>query len=311
MATPITLAAGGNKYAKNLPYFYSMGFGAVSVGSATKNPCLGNLYRPRLHMLPHDRAMNNNMGLNNPGIDTIAHAVDLSLGLCHKQKLALGISVTETPGLSKDEEMISDILITFRKAYRAADYIEINVSSPNTGDGRIDWEKDFFKTLLFEIIEIRKSLAPRKAIFIKLSPDMSQAFLDDVLEIVSNAGVTGLVLFNTFPAERSRFLKMSTPENEVPPVSDDDRKGGISGRILYQNTLPAIKFIKSKLPKLNLVAAGGIDHGAKVLDILEAGADSVQCLTVLTYRWNAIHKMNKELLYAMKQKGYKSLDDVR
>jgi dihydroorotate dehydrogenase len=308
--SPIMLAAGGNKYAANLPNFAALGFGGITVGSATKNPCSGNPYHPRLHMLPLDRAINNSMGMNNPGIDVIAHSVDLALGLCHKQKMAVGISIAETPGVLKNEDMIADLLDTFRKAYRTADYVEINVSSPNSGDGRIDWEKEFLETLLFEIMKIRKTLAPRKAVFVKLSPDMSQTFLESILEIVTNAGVTGLILFNTFPAEKAKFLKMKTAEIQIIPVTQDNRRGGISGRILYQNTLPAIKFIKKNFPELHLIAAGGIDHGAKILDLLESGADAVQSYTVLAYRWNAIHKMNKELVNAMDQKGIKTLDNL-
>ncbi|MDB5051756.1 MAG: Dihydroorotate oxidase [Fibrobacteres bacterium] len=308
LASPIMLAAGGNKYAEHLAGFSTLGFGAVSVGSATSGAREGNPFRPRMRMLPLDRSMSNSMGLNNPGIETIATEVDKALGSCHRRKLALGISVADTPGVEDSDAKIADVLATFRRAYRAADYIELNVSCPNTGDNRMDTQEAFLRDLLREIMEARKNLAPKKAVLVKISPDLSSRALDGNLQIISDAGVTGLVLFNTFPGDKARYLRMNTPESEIRPVSATGAKGGLSGRILYKNTLPAVQYIRRQLPKLTIFACGGIDHGAKVLDLLEAGADAVQCYTVLAYRWNAARKMNRELLDAMRARGIQNLD---
>ncbi|HLP41919.1 MAG TPA: hypothetical protein VK465_10460, partial [Fibrobacteria bacterium] len=308
MQSPIMLAAGGNKFGEHLPSFAAMGFGGVSVGSATSGMREGNPFRPRVRLLPLDRSMNNSMGLNNPGIDTLAPEVDKALGACHKRRLVLGISVADTPGEDDPEKKIADVLGTFRKAYRAADYIELNVSCPNTGHDRMDAKEEFLAAMLREVMEARKSLAPRKAVLVKLSPDLTARALDSNLRIASDAGVTGLVLFNTFPGDKARYLKMATPESGILPVTQTGGRGGLSGRILYKNTLPAVKYIRKQLPKLAIFACGGVDHGAKVLDLLEAGADAVQCYTVLAYRWNAVRKMNKELLEAMRSKGIQSLD---
>jgi dihydroorotate dehydrogenase len=280
----------------------------VTDGSATGEVRDGNPHRPRVRMLPADRAMNNSMGLNNPGIDAVAPAVDQALGACHKRKLSLGISVADSPGVEEGDKKIADVLATFRKAYRAADYIELNVSCPNTGETRSDAKEAFLAELLGEIMEARKGLAPRKAVLVKLSPDLSARALDSNLRIASDTGVTGLVLFNTFPGEKAKYLRMSTPVERILPVTAAGGKGGLSGRILYKNTLPAVQYIRRQLPKLAIFACGGVDHGAKVLDLLEAGADAVQCYTVLAYRWNAVRKMNRELLEAMRAKGIQTLD---
>jgi dihydroorotate dehydrogenase len=157
-------------------------------------------------------------------------------------------------------------------------------------------------------MEARKGLAPRKAVLVKLSPDLSARALDANLQIISDAGVTGLVLFNTFPGDKARYLRMQTTEEEIKPVREDGGKGGLSGRILYKNTLPAVQYIRRQLPKLAIFACGGVDHGAKVLDLIEAGADAVQCYTVIAYRWNAVRKMNRELLEAMRARGIQSLE---
>jgi dihydroorotate dehydrogenase len=308
LGSPILLAAGGNKTAEHLPAFAELGFGGVSVGSATLKPWEGNPFRPRVRLLPLDRAMQNSMGLNNPGIEAIAREVDVALGRCHRRKMAVGISVTDTPGVTDHDRILSEIEVSFRRAYGAADYVELNLSCPNTGTARLDLDTVLLSRILTHVMNLRKNLVPRKAVFVKLSPDMGMKTLDAVLQVVSDAGVTGLVLFNTFPGDKGKYLRLKTPPEEIEPLTVSGAKGGLSGRILYQNTLPAVRFIRSQLPHLTIFASGGVDHGAKVLDLLEAGADAVQAYTVLAYRWNAVRMMNKELVAAMRSKGLTTLE---
>jgi dihydroorotate dehydrogenase len=305
---PILMAAGGNKTAEHLPAYAALGFGGISAGSATLKPWDGNPFRPRVRLLPVDRAMQNSMGLNNPGIEAIAREVDVALGRCHRRKMAVGISVTDTPGVTEESRILSEVEASFRRAYGAADYVELNLSCPNTGTTRLDTDTALLGRILNHVMGVRKTLVPRKAVFVKLSPDMGPRTLDAVLQTVSDAGVSGLVLFNTFPGDKGKFLRMATPPADIEPLTTSGGKGGISGRILYQNTLPAVRYIRGQLPRLTLFASGGIDHGAKVLDLLEAGADAVQVYTVLAYRWNAVRQMNKELLQAMKDRGIRTLD---
>lgn len=309
LSSPILLAAGANKYAKHLPAFAALGFGGISVGSATSSSREGNTFRPRIRMLEEERGMQNSMGLNNPGIDVIAREVDHNLERCHRRGMAVGISVADTPGITDENAIIADTSATFRKAYAAADYVELNLSCPNTGSDRLDADPAFLHELLQELMNIRKSLVPRKAVLVKLSPDLNARALDNSLRIIADTGITGVVLFNTFPADKARYLKLRTPDSALLPVAADGRKGGLSGRMLYKNTLPAVKHIRQALPKATLFASGGIDQGAKVFDLLEAGADAVQIYTVLAYRWNAAWKMQKELLEAMRRRGITSLDN--
>jgi len=309
LSSPIILAAGANKYARHLADFASLGFGGITVGSATLAARDGNPYRPRIRLLEGERGMQNAMGLNNPGIEVIAREVDKGLEACHRRGMAVGISIADTPGLTDEDEIIAETLAVFRKAYAAADYLELNLSCPNTGADRLDSDPSFLATLLREIMDTRKSLAPRKAVLVKLSPDMNARALDNTLRIVADTGITGVVLFNTFPAEKSRYLKLRAPETFLLPVTGEGRLGGLSGRPLYQNTLPAVRHIRRALPKTAIFAAGGVDHGAKVLDLLAAGADAVQAYTVLAYRWNAAWKMQDELLTAMRARGVTSLNE--
>jgi dihydroorotate dehydrogenase len=222
--------------------------------------------------------------------------------------MAVGISVTETPGVTDENRILSEVEATFRRAYGVADYIELNLSCPNTGTSRLDTDVGLMGRILGHVMNVRRSLVPRKAVFVKLSPDMGVKTLEAVLQTCNDAGVSGLVLFNTFPGDRGKFLRMATPPHDIEPLTTSGAKGGISGRILYQNTLPAVRFIRKQLPHMSLFAVGGVDHGAKVLDLLEAGADAVQVYTVLAYRWNAVKHMNKELLAAMRSRGITNLE---
>ncbi len=319
VGSPIFLAAGGNKTAESLPAFAELGFGGLTVGSATREKWNGNPHRPRVRLLPLDRSMQNSMGLNNPGIEHIAEEVDRYLGRCHKRKMALGISVADTPltsppqeggqgGVIDEDQILTEVEVVFRRAYRAADYVELNLSCPNTGNSRLDTNVELLGRILDHVMGLRQTLAPRKAVLVKLSPDMGMKTLEAVLQVVADAGVSGLALFNTFPGSKSHFLQMKTPPDGLKPLAQSGALGGISGRSLYQNTLPAIRFIRKQLPHMAIFASGGVDHGEKVLDLLEAGADAVQVYTVLAYRWNAVIKMNRELMQAMKKHHVASLD---
>ena len=125
---PIILAAGANKTAERIKDYANVGFGGITVGTATRNFREGNTHRPRIGFLEEDRAIYNSMGLNNEGVEVIAKRVDEQLVKAHKAGLCVGISVAETPGLTDPEEKIKDIIESFTIAYKAADYIEINVS---------------------------------------------------------------------------------------------------------------------------------------------------------------------------------------
>ncbi|MGL1936295.1 MAG: dihydroorotate oxidase [Fibrobacterales bacterium] len=309
MNSPIILAAGSNKYGENLPDFSNLGFGGVAVGTVTRSERDGNLFRPRVAMIPADRAINNSMGLNNPGVDVISKIVDRDLIKAHKRGLAIGVSMAESPEVTDEEEQLEQMLYTFRKAYNVADYIEINVSCPNTGVRRTDENTQFLSKVLSEIMEIRKNLPIRKAVYCKLSPDMNEQQFIQTLKVIRDNGINGLILFNTFPGAKSKFLNLNTPQEKFTPVTSAGGFGGLSGRPLYINTYRAVEYIKKEYPEMSVIASGGIDHGRKVFDLLELGVDAVQCYSALAYRMDPVNKMNYELSVALKEKGYCSLEE--
>ena len=310
LGSPIVLAAGGNKEGVRLADFAGLGFGGVSVGTATRVPREGNSFRPRIRMLTADRAIQNSMGLNNEGIDVVARRVDEQFGRARKRGLAVGLSIAETPGLDDEEERLEDVLYTFRKAYNVAEYVEINLSCPNTGFRRIDAQLKYLDRLLESIMRIRSSIPVRKAVYAKLSPDIGENQLQALLELVEQHHVNGLVLFNTFPGARSEFLEMKNSPDRLQPVRADGDLGGVSGRPLYVNTFRAVEYIKNRLPDKSVMAVGGIDHGAKVFDLLRMGADAVQIYSALTYRWFAPRAMLAELYACLAQTDCATLSDL-
>jgi len=310
LGAPIILPAGACKFGEHIADFSKMGFGGVTVGTATQSAREGNPFRPRVAMITADRGINNSMGLNNPGIDVLSRAVDSSLGQAHRNKLSVGLSVGETPEIADAKDRLEDLLRCFRHAYNVADYVEINVSCPNTGTERVDKDTGFIRELFGRIMEMRKALPVRKAVYAKLSPDMNEKHLLATLDVLEASGVNGLILFNTFPSERARFLKMQTLPENLTSVREDGAKGGISGRMLYPNTLRAVSYIKAKYPRFSILASGGVDHGAKILDLMLAGADAVQSYSVVAYRWNPVHKMRLEFERALKEAGYRSVEEL-
>ncbi|MCI5601659.1 MAG: dihydroorotate oxidase [Hallerella porci] len=305
LSAPIILAAGANKTALRVSDYANLGFGGVSVGTATRHFRKGNTHRPRVGFLEEDRAIYNSMGLNNDGVEVIAKRVSAQIASIHKSGMSVGISVAETPGLSSEKEKITDVLESFAIAYPVGDYIEINASCPNTGENRLDLDTQFIEHLFSEIMKYRDSQSIRKAVYAKLSPDFSENQLLATVEVLVRSGVNGVIVGNTFPTKKMGELPMFAKYDELKVLRADGDKGGLSGRPLYLNTYSMTQFVKSRFPQLSVIACGGIDHGEKVFDLMQAGADAVECYSVCAFRWMPAHAMRKELFKALRRANAK------
>lgn len=309
LGNPIILAAGANKTAKRIGDFANIGFGGVCVGTATRHFREGNPHRPRLGFLEEDRAIHNSMGLNNEGVEVISKRVDEQLVFAHKKGLCVGVSIAETPGLTAPDEKLKDILESFSIAYKSADYIEINVSCPNTGEDRIDLDTNFAEKVFSEIMALRNTRGLRKAVYAKLSPDLSERQLIVMMDMLVRNGVNGVVLGNTFPSAQVGALPMRAHFEDLQSLRADGDKGGISGRPLYENMFWTVSYVKKHYPTISVMACGGIDHGYKIYDLLKLGVDAVQCYSAVAFRWMVAHAMRKELQEALLANGYKSLSE--
>ena len=306
---PIMLAAGANKTALRICDFANMGFGGISVGTATRHVREGNTHRPRIGFLEKDRAIHNSMGLNNDGVEAVARRTDAQLSSAHKLHMCVGISVAETPGITDESEKLKDIVESFSIAYKAADYIEINLSCPNTGENRVDLDMTFVQKIFSEITAYRNRQEVRKAIYAKLSPDMPENHLASIMDMLVQVGVNGVVIGNTYPTKKVSDLPVHVTVDDLTPLRADGDRGGMSGRPLYENMVKNVKFVREHYPQMSVIACGGIDHGYKIYDLIKLGVDAVQCYSVVAFRWMAAHAMRRELQEALSKDGYKSLAD--
>ena len=306
---PIMLAAGANKTAKRICDFANMGFGGISVGTATRHVRVGNTYRPRIGFIENDRAIHNSMGLNNDGVDAVTRRVDTQITAAHRAGMCVGISVAETPGITDENEKLKDIVESFSIAYRVADYVEINLSCPNTGENRLDLDMTLVNKIFTAITDYRNKQPVRKAIYAKLSPDMPENHTATIMDMLVKVGVNGVVMGNTYPTKKVTDLPVHVKYDDLTPLRADNDRGGMSGRPLYENTVRNVKFIREHYPQMSVIACGGIDHGYKIYDLIKLGVDAVQCYSVVAFRWMAAHAMRKELEEALSKDGYRTLAD--
>lgn len=294
LRTPLVLAAGAAKHARHLDAFASFGFGAVTVGTATLRPRKGNPLMPRVKTLEDDGAIQNAMGLNNPGIETLARRIDALRPACDTEALLVGISVAEDPDLLPGETADANVLACLEAAWPVADYIELNLSCPNTGHERLDRAWDRIDRLLSKVSGFREKQSVRKPLWVKLSPDLSDETLGMAFDSIRSAHLTGAVLFNTWPAAQG-----SWPDgDEFPPLGEVGRpglKGGLSGRPLYPGTIRGLRAAKPLAQGLSLLASGGVETGAQVSALRDAGADLVQIYSVLAFRWMAARRIVDEM----------------
>ena len=309
LGCPIILAAGANKTAKRISDYANMGFGGITVGTATRHFREGNTHRPRIGFLENDRAIHNSMGLNNEGVEVVARRAGEQLTKAHKAGLCVGVSVAETPGLTDDEEKLKDLLESFAIAYKAGDFIEINLSCPNTGESRVDMDLSLTERIFGEIMKYRNAQAIRKAVYAKISPDLSERHLVNVMDMIVRTGVNGVVVGNTYPTKKISELPVETKFEDLTPLRADGDCGGMSGRPLYENMMWNVTYIRKHYPQISVIACGGIDHGFKIFDLLKLGVDAVECYSVVAFRWMAAHAMRKELEAALLETGYKTLSD--
>jgi dihydroorotate dehydrogenase len=277
----IGLAAGMDKACSVPLAWQGFGFGFIEIGTVTLQAQPGNP-KPRLFRLPEQQSLLNRLGFNNPGASEVAKRLD-KLRNNPKFQIPLGVNIGKSRVVdTKDQEaVITDYLGCLSKVNAYADYLTINVSSPNT-PGLRDWESpEQLKALLTPL----KLAAGGKPIFLKISPDLSEGNLMGVLEVASNLNMAGIIATNT------------TLSRDGAPQWAQYELGGISGKLLKEGSLKIAKIICDKKPKnLAFISVGGITAVDDVKERLELGADLVQVYSTLVYEGPAwVTQINKEL----------------
>ena len=270
---PVGLAAGFDKDAKLYNELSAFGFGFIEVGTLTPKPQDGNP-KPRLFRIVEDEAVINRMGFNNGGLDAAA------LRLAKKKTdIIIGGNIGKNK-VTPNDVATSDYIKGVEALHDVVDYFVVNVSSPNTPNLRELQEKEPLKALLKEVKAKNEELGS-KPLMLKIAPDLTDGQLDDIVGIVNELKLSGVVATNTTISRAG--LKAS--QEKVAAMG----AGGLSGKILRERSTEVVRYLRNKLSEdIAIVAVGGIFTGKDAKEKLDAGADLVQVWTGFLYEGPAM-----------------------
>jgi dihydroorotate dehydrogenase len=261
----VGLAAGFDKNGVALPAWAAMGFGFIEIGTVTARPQPGNP-TPRIFRYPRQQALINRLGFNNDGADVVANRLRQWQELGYWPAVPVGVNI----GKSKTTELehaTADYLHSFRRLQSFADYIVLNVSSPNTPGLRSLQEAESLELLVGGIQEENRT---QKPIVVKIAPDLSEDTLDQVIEVCLRNDVAAIIATNT-----------TTNHSAISP--EKDQTGGLSGAPLREKSTQMLKSIVARCA-IPVIGCGGIIDAASAREKFEAGASLVQVYTGLIYR---------------------------
>ncbi|MDR2361932.1 MAG: quinone-dependent dihydroorotate dehydrogenase [Prevotellaceae bacterium] len=267
---PIGLAAGFDKNAEVLNELSCMGFGFIEIGSVTPLAQTGNP-KPRVFRLPKDKVIINHMGINNAG----AAAVAKNLKRHSRRRVIVGGNISKNSTTS-NAAAAADYERAFVKLYDSVDYFVINVSCPNVENLRGLQDSEQLRGIVETITEQRKYHDTYKPVLLKLSPDLSAVQIEEVLSLVFEYGIDGLVVANT--TTKREGLRTS------PAILSRISSGGLSGAPLLSNTIDMVHYIATLTKRqLPIIASGGVMNEDDALQLLNAGASLVQIYTGFIY----------------------------
>ncbi|MCP9292241.1 quinone-dependent dihydroorotate dehydrogenase [Gracilimonas sediminicola] len=278
---PIGLAAGFDKNGTTPRAMQALGFGFVEVGSITAQPSDGNP-RPRAFRLPKDHSLINRMGLNNEGADAITKRLS-SLNL----DIPLGVNIAKTNDASiHGDAALQDYLYSYEKAQPVADYITINISCPNTGEGKTFEDPEALRDLLATLEPGKEGQKPS---LVKFTVDIERESLENLVGICEDFGVAGYVATNTSSVRD----QLATGEDVLNRIGN----GGLSGRAIQQRSTQVVQWLaeitQNEKP---IIGVGGIDSPRAAIEKIEAGASLIQIYTGLVYEGPGLVKRIKRQL---------------
>jgi dihydroorotate dehydrogenase len=317
-SNPLGMAAGFDKNGIVVNQLASLGFGFVEVGTVTLRPQKGN-EKPRLFRLPEDHALINRLGFNNEG------AVEVAGRLRHvKRRCILGINI----GRNKDvanEDAVENYLATFDLVRPVADYIAVNISSPNTPGLRELQRGENLEELIGALMERVRSPAFRRPVvsgevaqgselppkggtpyapplLVKIAPDLSDGEIESIVDICTRLGVSGIIATNTTVSRDSLRT----------PGATDLGPGGLSGRPLASRSTDVIRTVyRHSSGKLPIIGVGGIFTAEDAFEKITAGASLVQAYTGFVYHGPGFARdINRELSKILKERGFASVDEA-
>ncbi len=279
---PVGLAAGLDKDAEVSDVLGDIGFGFVEIGTVTPKAQPGNP-KPRAFRLPNDEALINRMGFNNQGVEACVERLKK-----RKSKVIIGGNIGKNK-LTPNEDAISDYEKGFEALFDYVDYFVVNVSSPNTPNLRELQDKKPLTELLNHLMVLNNKKDKPKSILLKIAPDLTNEQLDDIVEIVINTKIAGLVATNTTISREG----LSYDKTFVDKLG----AGGLSGKPVRDRSTEIIRYISKKSKgKFPIIGVGGIHSAKDAIEKLDAGASLVQIYTGFIYEGPALVKrINKEI----------------
>lgn len=285
-ANPVGLAAGFDKNAELYNELAAFGFSHIEIGTVTPKPQPGNL-KPRLFRLKNDKALINRMGFNNNGLDAAVEQLKK-----RKTSINIGGNIGKNTG-TPNSIAVDDYIKNFNGLFDYVDYFVVNVSCPNITDLRELQDQDALTFILNKLQEINSNKPKRKPILLKVSPDLNIQQLDEVIEIVRNTGIDGVVATNTTLARHNLVHDVE--------LSKHIGSGGLSGKPLKDQSTEVIRYLAMKSNKaFPIIGVGGIFSADDAIEKLDAGADLIQIYTGFIYQGPLLVKrINQKLLNRM------------
>jgi len=289
---PIGLAAGFDKSAEVYNSLLRLGFGFVEVGTVTPLKQIGNP-KPRIFRLEDDYALINRLGFNNDGIKVIKNRIK-----SEGKRGILGVNIGPNKE-TKDQK--NDFCLGLKNFFDIADYITINISSPNTQGLRDFHDKEKLKDLLVSLNKIKKDNKKNIPLLLKVSPDIKETSIPEIADVAMKNDISGIVLTNTTNSNRDGLKSR-----------DKNEQGGLSGEPLQQLSTNMIKkFYKHLHNKIPIIGVGGVNSGKSAYEKIIAGASLLQLYTGFVYRGpSAAKDIKKELIQILKFEGIKNIKEA-
>ncbi len=302
-SNPIGLAAGFDKNGTAAQALTALGFGSIEVGSVTSEAQPGNP-RPRLFRLPLDRALINRAGFNNCGAAKLAENIRH-----HRPDCILGVNIGKSRSVAV-EDAIPDYLASFDAVYDVADYLAVNVSSPNTPNLRELQRPDLLADLLKHLqrrnheLARQSSLATPKPLLVKIAPDLTEAEIESIVGVAMNESIAGIIATNT----TVRREELQTPAAEIEACGE----GGLSGAPLRGRANEVIALIyRLTQGRLPIIGVGGVFTAADAWEKICAGASLIQLYTGFIYEGPGVaRRINEGLAEMLQREGFRSLDEA-
>ncbi len=272
---PLGLAAGFDKNGSLVEELAELGFGFIEVGTVTPLPQQGN-EKPRMFRLPADEALINRMGFNNQGVDVVADR----LSRIDRKGLIIGGNIGKNK-ITPNEDALSDYIKCFDRLFDVVDYFVVNVSSPNTPGLRELQEKEPLKNILNALQQRNRKNDISRPILLKIAPDLTDSQLDDIIEIVRETKIAGVIATNT-TVSREGLRSDEQLKNE---------SGGLSGKPLRARSTEVIRYLSEHSNKaFTIIGVGGIHSPEDAIEKIKAGASLVQIYTGFIYEGPALVK---------------------